>query len=72
MTTETLAYHTYVVSKEQPSAIDPDAVVIVRTHMLCPRCKHEQPIMRHAEQRYCPQCSLQMTLYGNRLECTAE
>jgi len=69
---ETLPYNHYEIVEKRLSKIDPDSGIKVRINLgfHCPKCKLiRQKPLGHGERYICPECGLEMELFGNSLSC---
>jgi len=72
MISETFIKYNYEIRGEKDSEIAPGAVHYFTEGVVCPRCSHRLlPDIEHGETRICPTCHLEITCYGNRLQCVA-
>jgi len=69
---ETFAYHTYVVSEQRPSQIDPQAEITANLGFKCPRCKKTLQLLDHGGETDCTECGVRFQLWGNGLHCSAD
>ncbi|MFA5637209.1 MAG: hypothetical protein WC977_15035 [Anaerovoracaceae bacterium] len=65
---EWLTYSDYSFYTEQRSRIDRGRTIRVKGGFHCPHCHRTNPPLNHGKPFVC-QCGLQMTLWGNALEC---
>jgi hypothetical protein len=69
---ESLPYDHYEIIEHRRSKIDPDSGLKVRFELgfHCPGCKRiRQRPLDHGEKYTCPECGLEMELFGNSLRC---
>ncbi len=72
MAFESFAYNQYAITRQVRSEIDPEVTQTVEDGFRCPRCKHANQALDHAEGVVCPKCGLAMCKYGNGLSCATE
>ena len=66
---ETLVYSDYEIAIKIQSKIDPDKFLEKTVEIYCPGCKVKHKDLKHGESIQCYNCGLQLTRYGNSLEC---
>jgi hypothetical protein len=69
--TEKLTYSDYQTPIYKDSVIDTGRKVLVGYSVICPRCKTRIPEIEHGHSFKC-NCGLEMTVYGNGMECTLD
>lgn len=71
MIKESLCYGDYEIGREKQSEIDPTKTYYVETGVQCPKCKTILQVIEYGETRECV-CGLEMTRWGNSLDCELE
>lgn len=71
MITERLIASDYILYAKRQSQIDPTKTLRIDNGFGCPACGHvNRHTLNHGQPTKCETCGLELTRWGNSLECT--